>query len=492
MILQTLLPVENGKMAVLDTVPVISLKSTRWLYRGEGNANLVITIPDEKVIIRMEKCDYHMKISSEIIEMREKKVKRGVEFHMKIIMPFLGKAFIQPPLLGRLRQEEIAELDLELFEKRPEFRLAKGIRYELVTVHPDYTYLPPVLINNAIEKPLNGSSGSKKWTKMHNCFPQIGFLSYLPNQIKNYKSNEPTYCIEIKPKQGWVYPADRHHPKCTYCLNQFVKFKKKRISRKSEYCPLDLFSGNLSRMKKAIRNLIITPQNNLKIFKNGDVVYSDETKRNISEILSEWLEPQNKNNSFNEERLLDKWVSLVAEALMKQLTEEPAFDLTLINNKTESKNYNKNASPLRGIIEPCDWSPSILPNNCILNRILMMQKLQELDFASLYDIYCNKKSTEGDYDYVDRLLYYSEPPGDIERYLLSTTAKDCSIFIAFQHTMFKSDNSLHSIQDYDGTMYWMNVGISDIDPKPLSCIEKHFKRDKDVVEAVFKYIEQTG
>jgi hypothetical protein len=29
----------------------------------------------------------------------------------------------------------------------------------------------------------------------------------------------------------------------------------------------------------------------------------------------------------------------------------------------------------------------------------------------------------------------------------------------------------------------MNIGVVDLDPKPLSCIEKHYRRDKEVLAA---------
>lgn len=448
-------------MAGVDSVSYISLKNMKWLYKGEGNANLVITLPHDKAILRFEKCNYGIENISDTI-MREKKLKRDVLFYKKIIVPFMGKVFIEPPTLGIINKEEVMCLDKELFNQRPKYRLTKGIFYEHVTVHPDYTYLPPILSQ----------------------------CNYKNGEI-NQETLGSTYCVEIKPKQGWVYPADRRHPKCTYCLNQYLKIKKKRVLRLSKYCPLDLFSGERSRMKRALRNLLITPQNNLKIFQNGKLIYSDDFKGNYVNILTDWLEPKENGKQLNSERLLDKWSELLTDALLRELSEEPGYNLFFSDHEFKNKHILSEESPLSKVIEPCDWSTCVLPSNCILNRILMMQKLQDAPFSSIYKLFCEKKKIEGDYNYVEKLLESIDPPDLVEKYLLSTTAKDCSIFIALQQTQFKTKNKLHYIEDSDGMSFCMNIGISDIDPKPLSCIEKHYKRDQHVVDTILKYIDDT-
>lgn len=43
-----------------------------------------------------------------------------------------------------------------------------------------------------------------------------------------------------------------------------------------DFCPLDLFSGDLERMRKALNSLIAVPHRNLRIFLDGTVIHSDE------------------------------------------------------------------------------------------------------------------------------------------------------------------------------------------------------------------------
>ena len=42
-----------------------------------------------------------------------------------------------------------------------------------------------------------------------------------------------------------------------------------KIRRLSEFCPLDLFSEDAGRMRRALLALLAEPQNNLRLFRNG-------------------------------------------------------------------------------------------------------------------------------------------------------------------------------------------------------------------------------
>lgn len=55
---------------------------------------------------------------------------------------------------------------------------------------------------------------------------------------------------------------------------------------------MDLFSGDVKRMERAVSCLLMSPQNNLKIFKNGTIVYDDRSSvEDLAGVLSEWLDP---------------------------------------------------------------------------------------------------------------------------------------------------------------------------------------------------------
>jgi hypothetical protein len=70
----------------------------------------------------------------------------------------------------------------------------KSLQFGYVTVYPDYALLP-----------------------VH--------LSIPPN-IPPASEILPTFCVEVKPKQGWVPAPDRRLSKCTFCLNQYLKVRR--------------------------------------------------------------------------------------------------------------------------------------------------------------------------------------------------------------------------------------------------------------------------
>lgn len=109
--------------------------------------------------------------------------------------------------------------------------------------------------------------------------------------------------------------------------------RKGDIAARSDYCPFELFSGAEARMKAAVKELLRSPQNNLRIFKDGVVVYNQESSLNdLEDVLNEWL--WNAATTSSEQRAarcsnVDEFCSLVYAALTRpfaqeQLEESPA------------------------------------------------------------------------------------------------------------------------------------------------------------------------
>ncbi|XP_054274148.1 inositol-pentakisphosphate 2-kinase isoform X2 [Macrosteles quadrilineatus] len=452
----------------------LSILKKKWKYRGEGNANLVIALPEDRVILRLHKTRRDAPVSEDVELDELRRVCREAYFCRAVMVRLLGAAYIQPPVVARVPHEEIRKLDRLLIPQRPNYRHHKGISFGYVNIYPDYALLPECLTQH--------TASASEETQV--CFNVEG-ASSLPSADSNCREidlvlgakNNPTFCVEIKPKQGWIPNTQTHLTKCTFCLNQYLKLSNGAVSRISQYCPLDLFSGDEKRMSKAMRALLRTPQNNLKIFKEGILVYSDECD-DLTGVLKDWLKPSPDSS------LVDSFCRLVQQVLTSNLLGSDEFPP--IKDEFYPIICPPHIHPTsdHGVkkLQPCDTSSQVLPENCILDRILRIQKLQTSDTNTVYHMLRQDKSCD------DYMVNLRDPDTDclcmdtVQRYLLATTAKDCSILIAFQR--LGDDSSVppqHVVVDRDsGARFVFNIGVSDLDPKPISCVEKHYQRDADI------------
>lgn len=191
--------------------------------------------------------------------------------------------------------------------------------------------------------------------------------------------------------------------------------------------------SNKERMHKAITALVEDPQNNLRIFQNGLLIYGENKSLTVfHEIMQNWL--QMKTDLPESQR---KFCQLLSAALLK---DYPV-------NETNHICANL----------PIEATVTELPNNCVLKRILLLQQL-DLMGPQLY----SKAADSSDLDlwkYIDYLLeeidnnkykcakcalagIMKKYSGDGEKserdrclffvpYLLACVARDCSIMLSF-------------------------------------------------------------
>ncbi|XP_043510557.1 inositol-pentakisphosphate 2-kinase isoform X5 [Frieseomelitta varia] len=341
-----------------SSLPLSTLFIEDCVYRGEGNANVVIALPQERKVIRFRK-SLPNAVSS---DSGKERIKQEVEFVKFVAFCFLGQ-YTQIPEILRYDAKDIAKLSEAIRTLRSDKRRNKEIMETYATKFPDYTFLPIK-------------------------FDTINFRT------------RKTFCVEIKPKQGYLRDIDRKFQKCPYCLTQYYKLKKKMITCRSSYCPFDLFSGVETRMKSALKGLLKSPQNNLKIFKDGVIIYDQESNSSDLEcVLTEWF--CNSINSANK-GYIDKFCNLICTVLLRPFISEefkfctfPTYELctSIVEQDTKTTTYinpdliAKAKKLLYFAGEMCNLKAETLPNNSVLERILNMQRLPFVSSEYVYNTY---------------------------------------------------------------------------------------------------------
>ena len=116
----------------------IQLDHWSWHYRGEGAANLVISLQDDKFgerkIARFRKSKYKDKDNNGKIE--------ETAFYANFVMtPLLGEKFVRPVSVGIMDETDYETVRMEAQPFRPLARCKKDIRSRKVILSPDCVFL---------------------------------------------------------------------------------------------------------------------------------------------------------------------------------------------------------------------------------------------------------------------------------------------------------------------------------------------------------------
>ncbi|RWS05305.1 Inositol-pentakisphosphate 2-kinase-like protein [Dinothrombium tinctorium] len=303
----------------------------------------------------------------------------------------------------------------------------------------------------------------------------------------------PVISVEIKPKQGFLSSLDPYS--CVYSSFQSVKLEQGLITRKSGYCPLDLYSGCRHRMNIALNQLLSNPQNNFRIFRDLQLAYGEGLKCDIDTILHGFINVTETIGSIK-----DVFCNLLIEALLKPFHNKNEILYSKLKMKYEQHYCNYH----RDISLPCECKEKCqLPYDCILGTILRTQMLDTIDHRFAQDLldFILKCSSD-----IEKFSELTVPRGvgsisklDFEsnelfmtrkiwEFLVSLTAKDCSIIIAMQklnsaEIEFNSDTEdavtiIHVPQAR--SRFFVRLSIIDVDQKPFHKVYKlkNFKNIK--------------
>ncbi|XP_078517508.1 inositol-pentakisphosphate 2-kinase [Lissotriton helveticus] len=462
------------------------MDENEWKYHGEGNKSLVVSHVQRCVVLRFLKFAPGRSMTPEEIFHHLKNI---VEFGKHIMKLYLGENYVHYGEVVQLPLDFLKRLCLKIQSERPESRCDKAM---------------DILSGYAM------------------CLPNLTRL-----QTCHLVEHRPIVCIEIKPKCGFIPIANSvskevKHRVCRFCMYQRLKVAKGKWKRISRYCPLDLFSGNKQRMHFALSNLLQEAQNNLKIFKNGELIYGCRDYHNSLSDLNE-LSHHLKSFFFPANGLISG--PHCTRTVIKELIN--VITMTLLSTTENYRASDKRPIPIlqgRNYCEASHFSRDLmrngkhsvecsgLPKGCILHKTLQVQMLDLLDIEGLLPLYNRveqyleefpeERSTlqiDGPYDetFYERLKNISvEDDGSVEyaatkihQYRVAMTAKDCSIMIALSPNPQDECSEQRSVVTASQSRLMYSVSILDLDFKPYDNIPYQYKRDNKIVNHYLKSIQ---
>uniref|UniRef100_A0A674P1T8 Inositol-pentakisphosphate 2-kinase n=1 Tax=Takifugu rubripes TaxID=31033 RepID=A0A674P1T8_TAKRU len=436
-----------------------------WVYHGEGNKNLVVAHLSR--VLRLLK--YPAEDSEnppQSAEQAFRQIQNIVDFSSNVMSILLGEKFVHSGEVVKLPLEFVRQLSIKVQHERPGWRC---------------------------DKVIDIYSG---------CALSLPNLTY---PVLHLSTHTPPLCVEIKPKWGFL-PSSKHVSKdikskvCRFCMYQLYKVATGKWKKRSLYCPLDLFSGNKQRMHFAIRQLIEEPQNNLKIFKGGQCIYSRKDSDDSLDLnsLLHHLRPYflQGNNRFNchmtNKAVLNDFIQVLMNALLSSEGREGGP----VNDRHAERQSYCDASLFNK--ERSRQGSQGLPGDSVLSRILQTQMLDMRDIEELYPLYHRVEQhlqdfpkqrarlhIEGPYnkEFLEMLQKCpAEDDGSVEyaatkihQYLITKTAKDCSIMVALVPSSDKEED------DEGPPPFTSLVSILDLDPKPFDSILYQLRLDQTIV-----------
>uniref|UniRef100_A0A1I8J011 inositol-pentakisphosphate 2-kinase n=1 Tax=Macrostomum lignano TaxID=282301 RepID=A0A1I8J011_9PLAT len=269
---------------------------------------------------------------------------------------------------------------------------------------------------------------------------------------------------------------------CRFCLMQFHLKKGRQYETRSQYCPCDLFSGHRnikhvcvivffsvkSRMVSALMSLIQTPQNNLRVFKNGTPAYivGNESPADLAACLREFFDiPPSSSSSTNaevtDEQLIAGFVETLYQALTYEFKSLPVSDEAPVSASAEfsypadshySQLCSRRMQEEQQQQQQQQQQPTQLSINCVLGRILSVQLLDRLGI-------------DGTLSHYNRLVKFLQDNDTACRLPASELP----------------DSVAHAKDPVSGRGLLMNLAIVDLDPKPFDKIRLNYKEDLEAL-----------
>ncbi|RHZ83513.1 hypothetical protein Glove_91g37 [Diversispora epigaea] len=472
-------------MTRIESIPELySVKV--WHFKAEGNANIILTYNGENekfsgIVIRLRKSNYdendsndedneNMEIDSTTTITRDSKDSPifSCLYIDNVVKPLLGESigeYVGETILLKVQPKFLKELSNSIRRFRSVKRLHKDIdfnqQYAILTF--DQTQFPLInspTLSSSVLLPPPPSSPARSLSS-----PARSSSSTVPSP----PISSPTLSIELKPK--WLFLPNSpfissqnsiKFQTCRFCMHKYYKQKDNKIDQSliTGYCPLDLVSFENQRMKKSIEELFKSPDNNLKIFLQGEQV---PLEKNWQQQLSEFFEIDAFNspdgNQSQNKLIMDSIVKLLTETILAEsslfnhlkylqrtLDEsdiEGIHKLYLNQQQRKSNLSDPTIEEWKFVVENYKQRIRNLRNHNHHNNHNNNNNYQNYHHYQNHNNYHNHNNNQNNIREMIGNMNNSQIQQRIYEFLISTTFKDCSIIFTFK----KSSSSQGVVHD---------------------------------------------
>ncbi|KAL1914685.1 uncharacterized protein VTP21DRAFT_8096 [Calcarisporiella thermophila] len=392
------------------------LDVSHWHYKSEGNASIALSY----VGISPEFNGVAMRVRKAMEDPTEEtdEPEENAMIYTSAISNLIGTDYVGDSKILSVTPEFLAALAQNIEPHRPEHRLHKSVQTQRdhAALVPDHTIIS------------NGTG--------------------------------PTIAFEIKPKWGYLpsSPYIENEIKrrtCRFCMHQYLKNPQGGLS---SFCPLDLYSQNADRMREALENIFEKPQNNLKVFVDGQVMKSIDD-------LEKW--------GITREEAKELLVSILLQEGILPRLKHLQSSLDPLGVEAIASLYARHS--FSSLPEPTldEWRHTIAQ---YIERGKTARTLATLD-----------------------QIEEEEAKAWVREFLLAATIKDCSIMIAIRGATDAKENPKDAQQLFPDnvrhlswqptsthlakTHFVYKVRVLDLDPKPWSRVPYYLEQDRKIVGA---------
>ncbi|CAM6117342.1 unnamed protein product [Calypogeia fissa] len=445
-----------------------------WHYRGEGAANIVLAYRGDdpeltgkvlrlRKVLNNDKSVGNVIKSAPVLSREEQTVwtewpdlvsattiaELNHAYARDVLRPLLGEEHVDPGTLVHIESSFIEALGCHIDSMRPTWRAESGSLEVLTGVG--------LLISDH---------------------------TYFPTPAGTVEASSATISVELKPKCGFLpsttFITEEDSIKKSlsrFTMHQQLKFHQGKIDHISKYDPLDLFSGTRDGILKAIEALFETPQNNLRIFLNGEEIFGASKNDKLSIIhfdnVLEGFVPAQAGERVQAFQNFVTDLLLKSDILHKLLAVQrldyydiegaiQVYDrfLSYQNRLSESPKTDEISSTGKGTEELRQvWETISYRDECLQ----LSEKKTHASSASVED--CQNI---------------------LRDFLISATAKDCGLMLSLQplsQSMDSAGTQNANILRSSNGLYLQKILLLDLDLKRLKKMNYYSKLDREIVQA---------